>query len=74
MMKEKLHVHTPQCSAHPGVRLPVGPLELFRSPTRDLGPEWLHANSSWKDRRPFLQEVGDARTKAGKTQHEPGPA
>lgn len=74
MMKEELHVHIPQCSAHPGVRPHVGPLELFRSPTRDLGPEWLHAKRSWKARRPFLQEVGDARAKAGKTQHEPGPA
>lgn len=74
MMKEKLQVHIPESSAHPSVRLYVRPLELFRSPTRDLEPAWLHANRSWKDRRPFLWEVGNARAKAGKTQHEPGPA
>lgn len=73
-MKEKLHVHIPESSAHPTVRPYVGPLELFRSPTRDLGPAWLRANRSWKDRRPFLWEVGDARAKAGKTKPEPGPA
>lgn len=55
---------TPQCE----------PLELFRSPTRDLGPEWLRANQGWKERRLFLAEVSDTRAKSGKEQPESGSA
>lgn len=64
----------PVLSTPTRVRPHVGPLELFGSPTRDLGPEWLHVNKSQKERRPFLRDVGDTRSNAGMTQHEPRPA